>query len=254
MMTQTLRVTLAASHYVRQFPGRIDGGSTPGYGLFMLSKKVKRHSSTARFPMASTLFHRVGGVAPSSIRASLFIIVLLVSFGGCAKQACTFEIVDYRRPGAPQRYSETFTSAYYTLGAGGNADIVLVRSSPSEVSSGERVQQIIHLRSVWPCIPGETVADRAQINATISYYIMMGRVGAGFEGAGSLFFDEDPKTHVLSGSLEMAALKRTRRLSVTHDLFERAELSGTFHAQRNPHRVRRLINEMNRVFDSMTYQ
>jgi len=198
------------------------------------------------------LFHEAGRVAFSSIRIGLFVFVLLLSLGGCAKQACTFEIVDYRRLGEPQRYHETFTSAYYTLAAGGNADVVLIRSSPSEDGSGERVKQIIHLRSVWPCIPGETVADRAQINATISYYIMMGRVGAGFEGVGALFFEEDPKTHLLSGSLEMAALKRTRRLAVTHDLFERAELSGTFHAQRNPRRVRRLINEMNRVFDSMT--
>ena len=204
--------------------------------------------------MVATSFHRAGWVVTGSTLISLLVVVLLVSLCGCTKRVSLFEIVDHRRPDLPQRYHETFTQAYYTLDACGNADIVLIRSSPTEVGPGENVQQIIHLRSVWPCIPGETVADRTQINATISYFIMMGRVGACFEGAGSLFFDEHPKTQVLSGSLEMAALKRTRRLAVSHDLFERAELSGTFHAQRDPRRVRRLINEMNRVFDSMTYQ
>jgi len=104
------------------------------------------------------------------------------------------------------------------------------------------------MRTVWRSIPGNTVAERTQINGTISYLMLYGDTGAAFEGAGSIFFTQNRDENVLWGSLEQAILKPTRKLATGSDLFDRAQLSGEFLAEHNPRQVRRIINEMNQRF------
>lgn len=194
--------------------------------------------------------HAVSDAVLNSARcmSSASWLALLIPLTGCAVQTSTFEIVDYRADGEAKSYHQTFDEAYYAVDDGGTVSIVLQRSTPSQSNPGSDVRQVIHLRSVWRCVPGETVSHRTQINGTVSYHLITGQIGATFEGAGSLFFSEDRKKHILTGSLDLATLKPTRRLAASHDLFRKAELKGQFHAVRDPRRVRRIVNDMNRLF------
>jgi len=110
------------------------------------------------------------------------------------------------------------------------------------------ITQVLYIRSVWRSIPGRTTASRTQINATISYLIVGGRVGASFEGAGSVFFKENRKQDELTGEVEFALLSPTRRLVGGEALFERAQIQGRFRAQKNRRRVLRVRHEMDRLF------
>jgi hypothetical protein len=159
-----------------------------------------------------------------------------------------FEITDYRDPGGPKLYRETFDEAYYTIDDHGNVDLVLRRATESKSNPEHEVIQVVHIRSVWRSIPGETVAHRTQINATVVYHIISGRVGGTFEGAGSVFFKEDKRRGMLTGTLDLARLRPKRRLVADSSLFKLAELCGEFRATRDPRRVVRTINEMNRLF------
>jgi hypothetical protein len=208
--------------------------------------KTSRRSQTGRRP---SLFGGRSDTA-GAIRGTWIVALgLLATAGtGCSVRTSTFEIVDYREPGEAKRYRETFDEAYYTLDEHGNVDIVLRRLSPRETEPGQGITQVIHIRSVWRSIPGDTVAHRTQINATVSYHILSGRVGATFEGAGSVFFTDNRRTDRLVGTLDLATLRPKRRLVAGSPLFRRAELAGEFCAARNPRRVVRIINEMNRRF------
>ncbi len=176
---------------------------------------------------------------------------VLVAVIGCSNRTSTFEIVDYRDGGEVRRYRETFDEAYYHLDKHGNLEIVLRRTTPSQPNPGRMITQIIHIRSVWRCIPGNTIAHSTQINGTVSYHIVTGEVGATFEGAGSVFFTQNRKKSTLRGSLDLATLKPTRQLGAAHDLFRRAELRGRFQAKRDPRCVTRIVNEMDRLFGSV---
>ena len=91
------------------------------------------------------------------------------------------------------------------------------------------------------------MAERTQINATVSYSIVSGQIGAQFEGAGSVFIKENRAGDTLEGALELALLKPKHRLG-GGDIFTLAELSGEFRAIRNRRRVVRIVNDTNRLF------
>jgi len=173
---------------------------------------------------------------------------VLLAVTGCSNHTSTFEIVDYRDRGEVRRYRETFNEAYYRLDEHGNLDIILRRETPSRPNPGHTIKQVIHIRTVWRCIPGTTIAHSTQINGTVSYHIVTGEVGATFEGAGSVFFAQNEKKGTARGSLDRATLKPTREHGAAHDLFRRAELRGRFHAKRDPRSVTRIMNEMDRLF------
>lgn len=178
----------------------------------------------------------------------LFFCQLLVCVIGCSARTSTFEIVDYRESGQPKRYRETFNEAYYDVDPHGNVEIVFRRSEPSEADPDREITQVVHIRSVWRSIPGWTVAHSTQINGTVGYLILTGRVGATFEGAGSVFFNENHRKNRLKGTLDLALLRPTRRLAGGNPIFERAELKGKFRAKRDRRRLVRLVNDMNRLF------
>ena len=63
-----------------------------------------------------------------------------------------------------------------------------------------------------------------------------------------MFFRQNRREDTLTGSLDLATLRPTRQLGVSHDLFRWAKLSGRFQAKRDPRCAIRLINEMDRLF------
>lgn len=188
-----------------------------------------------------------GSVRPRAIFAAVAIILLTASTG-CSTRLATFEIIDYPKPGEERRYRETFDEAFYSLDGHGNVDVVLRSLTDGGSDPSGAVTQIIHIHGFWRSIPGSTVAHSTQLNATVAYHILTGRVGATFEGAGSVFFKHDHRNGVLVGKLDLATLQPKRRLAGGSPLFQRATLRGRFHAEHDPRRVVQIVNEMNRRF------
>jgi hypothetical protein len=156
------------------------------------------------------------------------------------------EIVDHRAPGMTRRYREHFEESYYSFDQGGNVEIVLRRSTAGQADPSASIQQTVHICSLWQSIPGQTVAHRTQINATVFYSITRGQISQTFEGAGSVFYKLHRRTGELTGALELATLRPTSRTSNESSLFKQAELAGTFRATHDPRRVLRIVNEMTR--------
>ncbi len=171
----------------------------------------------------------------------------LLFAAGCGTASSKFQVMDYRA-GKAQQYQETFREGFYGQDRDGNVNVVLQRSDPNPENPRDLVTQIVHLKSFWRSIPGQTVAEATQLNGLVTYAILVGERGATFEGAGSMFFQRDPWTGVLNGTLEHASLKPTRRLDDKADVFQQAHLTGTFHAKKDGRRALRMANEIARKF------
>jgi len=168
--------------------------------------------------------------------------------GGCVAHGSRLEVVDFSEEGSPHHYAEDFDEAYYDIDPQGNLDLILRRVQRGRMSGKPDVTQIVHVQSVWKSIPGQTIAHDDQINATVTYAVMVASTGHTFEGAGSVFFRSHKGTSVLTGSLGRAVVKPTRRNSPTRPLFSKAELSGRFRAMRDAQKVKTIKNDLRRVF------
>lgn len=175
-------------------------------------------------------------------------LLLMTVAAGCTATPSRFYVTDHRPGGDARVYTESFHDAFYRQRPDGNVDVILRRSAPGAAAGGQPITQVIHLRSLWRSIPGTTVAESSQINAAVCYMIEVGPTGATFEGIGSLFFDESDDGQTLTGTLDDALLKPTRRIGHGPDVFARAQLRGTFTAKNDPRRTVRGMNEIERTF------
>jgi len=82
------------------------------------------------------------------------------------------------------------SEAFYEFDGTGNVDVVLRRSQPSAERAEIEITAIIHLRSVWRPIPGETVVKRTQINGTVTYSISSGNPSRHAQAAPAVDIDE----------------------------------------------------------------
>jgi len=178
---------------------------------------------------------------------SLFAALLLLP--ACGAKTTSLRIVDHRADGRDVWYHETFDECWFAADAEGNIDLVLRRERPVPDDPSQSILQVVHLRSFWKPIPGTTVAQDQQINASVRYLMLSGRVGASFEGAGSVFFRAKRDRERLEGEIELAQLLPRTRLNGGRMLFDRAEVSGEFVARRDPRRVVRMINELDGLFE-----
>lgn len=166
----------------------------------------------------------------------------------CAPRSTQFEIVDYADEG-PRKYVQAFDDCRYSRDAEGNIEIVVRREGVDE--QGQRSLQLIHIRTFWVAKPGATLAERTMTNATVSYLILAGVNGAGFEGSGFVTFSENRAKDALAGELELSSLKPVRRLGSAAQLFQRSELTGKISARRDGGAVVAAVNEMRRLFGPM---
>ena len=175
--------------------------------------------------------------------------ITLLAVAGCApvSSVSVVQLVDHRQAGKTERFRESFKEAWYRLDNHGNIDLVLRRSGGPRDGLDGSLTQLVHIRSIWRPIPGRTVADRTQINGTITYYILSGRVGSAYDGAGSVFYWKK-KDGTLFGTVDRALVRPTRRLGDYQPLFVQAELSGEFVALPDSRRVVELLNKMNGLF------
>lgn len=188
-------------------------------------------------------------VAMFSLPVAGLPIAGLLATAGCRHAPLSMKIIDYQDPLRPAHYEEVFTEGYYTIDGDGDIDIILRRSSDFDPDADAPITQVIHIKSFWRSRPGMTVAHRTQINATVHYYVVLGRTGNAFEGAGSLFFHENRRGDVIKGSLELATLHPSTDPQAGGTLFGHTELGGRFRAVRDARKVRRIENDMKQLFD-----
>jgi len=181
-------------------------------------------------------------VAPALCAAGAGIMV----GAGCSQPRSEFHIVDWRGVGQREHFHETYDECFYSASRNGRVDIVARRKDPGP--DGAAITQIMHLRTRFPTIPGTTPAESSMINATVHFAIIDGHGGVCYEGAGFVSTHEDAQRGALAGALERAELAENRRVGHGGELFQRARVTGTFHAQRSPRKVVALLNEMDRLF------
>jgi hypothetical protein len=167
---------------------------------------------------------------------------------GCGPKGTTFQVVDFRDAGVEKDYLQDFGECFYRVDGQGHVE--LVAREISESGEGPATVQVIHVRTFLELDPSRTGSDATMINATVSYLITTGPIGASFEGSGYVFYRRR-MGDILTGELELSSLKPTRRLGEADRLFDRAELSGTFRAVRDQSRVVSIVNDMRRRFGPM---
>lgn len=182
----------------------------------------------------------------------LFLVSLTSTLGlatvaGCSSRVATLSITDYISPDSTVRYRQSFDEAYFDVDANRTVDIILHSQSSDFRVPDSTIRQVIHIRSVWESVPGSTVAEKSQINATVVYVLQGRGAVAIFEGGGSLFFDRSDDGGELKGTLELARLKPAVGSSGDAAIFARPVLEARFRAQRNSRRVVRLVNETSRL-------
>jgi len=187
-----------------------------------------------------------GVVAKFPARFLAVPLTLIGVASGCAAKPSVFQIIDQSDTGNVRRYQETFDEAYYQVDGHDNVHIVLRGRAAKHEGESRDLTQVVHIRGVWRELPGRTVSDRTQLNAVVSYFAYGGRVGDSLEGVGSVFAMEDKD--VLAGSLDQAVLRPKRQLTPVEPLFAHAELTGEFHARRDPRQVVQIVNELERQF------
>lgn len=166
--------------------------------------------------------------------------------GGCQPGETHFNIVDYRQAGVSEAYFQSFDECYYCRDAWGNLEVVAVHRT--EAANGLAMTQLVYVGTNWKMDPGRTRAESTMINATVSYWIVSGPVGASFEGSGFVSLRENRQRTALVGRLESSSLSPQRRLGAAERLFERADVSGEIVAKRNKAKVVTLLNKMRRLF------
>lgn len=179
-----------------------------------------------------------------------FVAVLL--FSGCATDSAHIQIVERPNTLETRRYQETFDEAYYDLSPSGVLRLVLRKRQPATLEGDELTQTIV-VESVWRCVPGVTVANRTQINGTVTYGLSGQRIVQTLTGAGSIFYYENDAGDRLTGTLAHVTLESDSD-DVGEGFLQRIELNGDFSASRDPRQALHLANEIKRVQRTTTAQ
>lgn len=185
--------------------------------------------------------------------------VLAVVVAGCARPGATLNIIDVTPAGSPARYRQVFEEAYFDFDANRTANIVLLSRSADLRDPDSTIRQTVHIRSVWESVPGDTIAEKTQINATIRYVLQSGGLVGFYEGGGSLIFDASDSGDELEGTIELARLRPAQR-GIGHAqpgtggeaIFQLPIVEGKFRAVRNRRRVARVVNEVDRLHRTST--
>ncbi len=161
---------------------------------------------------------------------------------GCATDSARIQITERPSTLEVRRYQETFDEAYYDLGPSGNLRLVLRKRQPASMERDELTQTIV-VESVWRSLPGVTVADRSQINGTVTYGLAGERIVQNLSGAGSVFYYENDAGNRLTGTLAHVTLE-SQSPELGDGFLQRIELCGDFSASRNPHQALHVTNEI----------
>lgn len=204
---------------------------------------------------------------PAAARAVLTLLILL--FGalasGCRPVETRFDILSFRNPLGPERFSEKFDPGAFAGNAHDNLDVVFdmpatlarmnvpkigrpdPQSQPAEDPAPEEevpVSQLIHLQVFWQPVPGTTFAESTQTNATIIYCLTMGRNTIAYRGAGFVYYTKSRDGSKIEGRIESSDLVPTDYMNEPVDLFGPCRLEGTFVAYENRRAVVDVIQRL----------
>ncbi len=155
----------------------------------------------------------------------------------------TLHIVNHLPNGQSNHYREKFEEAYFTEDGSSQIELVLRRADRSSVGGRDDLVQVVHVRTFWRSIPGITVAESTQINATITYAITRGTQTTVLRGAGSVLIHLNRKGDVLTGTIERAIVKPVEQAG-HQAFFDKVELSGKFTAFKDRRSTIRIANEL----------
>ena len=179
-------------------------------------------------------------------------IVATLWLTGCAVDSAHIQIVERPSTLETRRYQETFDEAYYDLSSSGNLRLVLRKRQPASIEGDELTQTIV-VESVWRSVPGVTVADRTQINGTVTYGLAGQRIVQTLTGAGSVFYYENDAGDRLTGTLAHVTLE-SEAPKAGEGFLQRIELCGDFSARRDPRQALHFANEIKRAQHTTTAQ
>ncbi len=179
-------------------------------------------------------------------RRSIFRLTLVAVFlSGCGPRDTRIELESRLNPDLPNRFAESFDEAIYATDGRGRWDIVLCTSRPAARDAGQIIEQLLHINLFWKPVPGTTYAESSQTNALITYCLSTGFTAIGYEGAGFVYVDVNPRTLLLLGRIESSSLTPSRRTKGAPDRFGPCRVSGQIRATRNDGRVAELLGRMN---------
>ncbi len=173
--------------------------------------------------------------------------VVLFGFvlAGCTEPVSRLRIESHRPGEPPVVLSEDFERCFYGRDARGNVEIVLRSARPSTLDVDSELVQLVWARTFWRPVPGTTYAERTQTNATIGYALLDAGRGISYEGAGFVFFSEQPDGRI-KGQIETATLAPGRTSGDAPELFGQCLVSGEFIAERSEGEVKAALTELRR--------
>ncbi len=189
-------------------------------------------------PMASL---NRSGAAILWTRAILVSMAILLP--ACRSHVTRFEVIDYSPEAEPLHYFQEFDECYYRVDGEGNIDIVARRRGSPTNREDDGPVQVVHLRSIFRPVPGLTPVERTMTNATVSYIILDRGDGVSFDGAGFLLCKIHRNGRELTATLEESTLQPMRHMGAGPQVFQRPRVTGRIHAQLDPRRTHRILNE-----------
>jgi len=165
---------------------------------------------------------------------------------GCVAPGNAVEVHDRGASNVEVRYAEAFEEGYFHTDADGTVDIVLRDRAPSRLHPNDDIRQLLHIRTLWRSIPGDTIAESAQVNARVSYVLRGREMKECYTGGGSVFFKKHRRGSVLRGSLDRALLRPIGPVTGNEPLFVAPTLRGSFRVVRDARRTTEIINEIDR--------
>ncbi len=179
----------------------------------------------------------------ASLRCLAYLLACLFPIVGCQQVGTSLHIRDYRNDGQVVQYAQPFSQAYYDINSAGELDVILREEVPADGNPNRNIVQIVHIQSIWLSRYPQSKSEKGQISGGITYAIIDGANVSVYSGTGSTHFSHDKKKDIVSGSIGRAVLNiRSGGIPV----FRRAEVKGTFVAQRNRREVVRLTNQLER--------
>lgn len=208
-------------------------------------------SRAAEPPDRATLWGaRRGRLAPT--RAGLVGVLatacLIWMAGGCGRTPNRLDIASFKEGVGPRSFRQKFEEAHFGRRGRESFDIVLQSRQPSRSAPTQSIRQIVHVRTFWRPIPGDTWADDTGVTAAVRYYVLHGDSGMCYEGGGYVDVKLDRKGKRLLGRLGVVHIKPGRHFGPDKDPFGSIQLGGRIKATLNESRTSAVVRRLMRDF------
>lgn len=157
-------------------------------------------------------------------------LLLLALCCGCSSGASRLELVSYKDPYFPERYTLVLDECAYDVDAGGDYHIVGRSSDQPDPDAGP-VEQLLHVHLFWRPRPGKTHDNPTSVDAVIRYVIATHDGLAVYSGTGFIYPKRDRVSDTIRAAVENARLRLVEQRGQPPDLLGEARLTGTLAAR-----------------------